>query len=456
MSAPIAAGPSRGCVYGVLDTRDRIADPGAAERCRELTFAWSRWSYAGTIVEHTEPVALLAAAAATGAQHCLVQATGHLLVERLRPKGAPAPELVALLVQTLAEHEGAWVVGRPAGPGVLRESCWLVDLDRWHARGRPALVRAAVDPVLRVEAGGDGLAPFPAAAVELSRELLPELPALAAALCRPPRETDPSSLTPELAAFLASIARTLDRSRRGVFVWNLEGYDDIELVDHEPIDALHAVAAGFKPHAILRACGFHPATRVVLMDYSAEALAFRRMLHEHWDGRDLPGFLWPRLTAGSGRAHYWLRSTVDDGPPAREELERLWASELEDWGGVAAFADCWDRIRRLPHRFVEVDLLRSPEQAIPTPVDGPSVTWWSNAFSSVHAIWHLDHHQRQQAFAAWIAVLAARCPRTWLLGADANNVPVSGVRVVDHAARLAAWTGGMHRPLRSGDHDFRF
>lgn len=42
-------------VYGVLDVRDRLRDATLGERCRELTFAWSRWSYAGSMIEHRDP-----------------------------------------------------------------------------------------------------------------------------------------------------------------------------------------------------------------------------------------------------------------------------------------------------------------------------------------------------------------------------------------------------------------
>lgn len=438
-------------VYGVLDTRDRFDDRALAERCRELTFAWSRWSYAGPVLEDADPDRLLSRAAESGARHCLVQACGHLVVERLRPKGAEAPELVDVLIRALGED--AWLVGRRLAADTVHDSCWLVDLERWQARGRPALSRVADTPQL-MAATDAGIADVPDEALRCSRDLEPHRPSHALALRATPGTVDTTTLARPLGDFVASLARTLDQCQRGVFIWNLETYDDIVVADPEPLASLACVAAGFKPDAILRRHGFTDATELTFFDYSADALDFRRMLVEQWDGRDLPAFLWPRLQPEA--THYWLTSTARGDAPARDELERLWARELDDWGGADAFAAHWRATRGLRHRYVEVDLLRAPERAIGTPPPGPAAVWWSNAFSSVHALWHLRHAEREAAFARWIDAIAQRAPQAWLLGADANNSPVGGIRADDYARRLAEWRGGIHEPLRVGDASIRF
>ncbi|UXI70097.1 hypothetical protein [Tahibacter amnicola] len=438
-------------VYGVLDVRDRLSDTELAERCRELTFAWSRWSYSGPIIEHDDPQTLLRLAAQRNARYCLVQAGGHLVVETLRPKGAEAPELVDLLVRALGSQH--WLVGHSVAPGAIRESCWLVDLDRWQLAGQPTLRRDAGRPWLWCDDLW-GMAPFPMAARALGRELQPERAAHADALRSTPERADRDSLTPELASFVDGLSRTLDRSQRGVFVWNLEGYDDVSLLEPEPLAALYCVAAGFKPNAILRRCGFRPDAQVVFLDYSRDALRFRRQLVEAWNGRDLPAFLWPRLEPSS--THYWLRSTAHDGMPDRAELEQLWQRELDDWGGADTFAAHWQATRRLVHHYVHVDLLRHPERAITMTPQGPSVVWWSNAFSSVHALWHLRYAARADAFTRWIDVLAEACPEAQLLGADADNVPVADTRAAEYAAMRAVWQGGMHEPLRCCTTSLRF
>lgn len=442
-------------VYGVLDTRDRFDDAALAERCRELTFAWSRWSYAGPILEDRDPHRLLALAAERGARHCLVQACGHLVVETLRPKGAEAPELADVLIRALGDE--AWLVGRKLADDVVHDACWLVDLERWQARGRPRLARVGDTPQLMVETAdgaSDGIADAPADALRCSRDLEPHRPSHAQALRATPGTVDTATLERPLGDFVASLARTLDQCQRGVFIWNLESYDDIAVTDRQPLASLACVAAGFKPDAILRRHGFTDTTELTFFDYSADALAFRRMLVEQWDGRDLPGFLWPRLQPGA--THYWLSSTARGDAPAREELDRLWARELDDWGGADAFAAHWRATRGLRHRYVEVDLLRAPERAIGTPPPGPAAVWWSNAFSSVHALWHLRHAEREAAFARWVDAIAQRAPQAWLLGADANNSPVGGIRAGDYARRLADWRGGIHEPLRIGDAAIRF
>lgn len=438
-------------VYAVLDTRDRFDDTALAERCRELTFAWSRWSYAGPILEDRDPDRLLARASERGARYCIVQACGHLIVETLRPKGAAAPELVDVLIRALGEH--AWLVGRRLAADTVHESCWLVDLERWHARGRPRLTRIGGTQQL-MAATDAGIADAPVEALHCSRDLEPHRASHADALRASPGTVDASTLERPLGEFVASLARTLDQCQRGVFIWNLESYDDIVVADPAPLESLACVAAGFKPDAILRRHGFTSTTELTFFDYSADALAFRRMLVEQWDGRDLPGFLWPRLQPED--THYWLKSTARGDAPARDELERLWARELDDWGGVDAFAAHWRATRVLPHRYLEVDLLRAPERAIGTPPPGPAAVWWSNAFSSVHALWHLRHAEREAAFARWIDAIALRAPQAWLLGADANNSPVGGIRAADYAQRLAEWRGGIHEPLRVGDAAIRF
>jgi len=128
-------------------------------------------------------------------------------------------------------------------------------------------------------------------------------------------------------------------------------------------------------------------------------------------------------------------------------LGQWWGAGLQDWGGAEAFAEQWNATRRLRPRFVEVDLLQAPETALGTPSDGPSLVWWSNAFSSVHALWHLRHAERLHAFSRWIEVIAERCPQAWLLGADANNCPVGGIQAAAYANLLSAWQGGLHEPL---------
>lgn len=443
MSAPF--------VYGVLDVRDRVADRDLADRCRELTFAWSRWSYPGAIVEHADPHALVALAAERGARHVFVQASGHLVVETLRPKDAQAPELVQLLIGALGDDD--WLVGRRDGEHAIGDDCWLVDVERWHARGRPRLTRDANAPRIVVDAS-HGVAAFPDAALALGRNLAPERDAHADALRGEPDAVQGDALAPEVAAFVASIARTLDRSQRGVFVWNLEGYDDLDFAEPEPLAALYTVAAGFKPDAILRACGHRDDARIVFMDYSDSALAFRRDLVEHWNGRDLPAFLWPRLAPGD--VHYWLRSTVHGGAPSRDELDTLWARELADWGGADAFAEHWARTRRLDHRYVRVDLMHAPEAAAATMTHEPTAVWWSNAFSSVYALWHWRYAERAQAYARWIEAIARHCPDALLIGADIDNTAVAGNRAGAYAARLAAWRGGMHEPLRASAATLRF
>src|SRR4029079_12982857 len=103
---------------------------------------------------------------------------------------------------------------------------------------------------------------------------------------------DPA-LSPDQREFLDVIARQTGNAQRGVFLWNIEPYADVvsDDADRPRTATLYAVAAGFKPNAILQAHGFDAGTQVVFFDYSERALAIRRHIVEQWNGEDFPGLV---------------------------------------------------------------------------------------------------------------------------------------------------------------------
>jgi len=50
------------------------------------------------------------------------------------------------------------------------------------------------------------------------------------------------------------------------------------------------LASGFKTHRLLESFGFHGGTHIIVYDYSAPAVALRRMMVEEWDGRNFGAF----------------------------------------------------------------------------------------------------------------------------------------------------------------------
>jgi hypothetical protein len=482
----------KGLLLAVLDTSSEVPLAAAAARARDLTISWSRFKYSGPILESPDLDALLRTAAARGAHYCLVQSWGHVLHEVWSPDGRGQFDLLELL--------GGWVegraflaAGRVLGSGEdadwwgLDHACLLVDLDTYRALGCPAAdhlheqvgepprrelprVAARCRPdgsVARLDpAGGtvSGRAPrFGAGLVGASlaaglpvydlgaeleaaaAHLAPELPANAAALAAWQQaglagfdaEAAARTFGPREMRFLSDLHRLTTNLHRGVFVWNIEPYDDVAEPPPglaSPLASLYSVAAGLKPNFLLERLGFDDRTRVVFLDYSAPALEFRRLLLEDWDGSDYPSFLrrlFRRLPPDRAFYLLWRGGTPDE--LAWDEVATRWRDELDRWGGGAVLRKHWARYRRLAHELVQCDLVAAPEPALQAVRDEPAAAiWWSNAFFSVHSNWHHDATRRRELYRRWIGGLAERAPGLWLYGASSDNVSVNGVQAVEY------------------------
>lgn len=408
-----------GLAYGLVDRRAELPQ-ALGTWCHDATLSWTRWSHGGPVWVDPDPNRLLAHGVAQGAGALLLQHTGHVLVEAIRPKGR-ALDLGPHLARQL---QGALAVGHPG--------CVLVDLVRWCALDRPRLTwdqgrfeRGVVRPLDPETARS---------CVDLDPVGAPS--ALQAAIDGAPR-----ALSAPAERFFADTERRVTRCPRGVFVFNIEGYDDVDaLTSDAPLDTLVSVAAGFKPLRILHRLGFSAHTRVVLADYSAPALALHRALVQTWSGRDLPDHL--RALHADGHldgAHLYLRSTDAGGPIDWDELQGHWHRELDEWGGADAFAQAWRAARALPTQWLHADLVNAPAPVLDLlQPHGHHAIWWSNAFFSIVGLWRMSARQRQQVFAAWIDALADRAPELLLLGADHHNQTLSGLRAAHVRARLDA------------------
>lgn len=482
-------------MLGLLDTSREIALAAAGVRARDLTISWSRFKYGGPILEDEDLDALLRRAAAGDARHCLVQSWGHVLHEVWSPDGHGPFDLLDLLAAWV-EGRRFLVAGRLAADGAasgaggqhggrgwrLERDCLLVDLESYRTLGRP-------EATLLEEGGGDaglgggfasGLVRASLAAglpvYDIAGELeagaaylAPEVPARAAALAAWQGEGlagfDPAvaarTFGPREVRFLADLHRLTSNLRRGVFVWNIEPYDDV--VDPPPgftgpLRSLYSVAAGLKPNFLLERFGFDERTRVVFMDYSAVALEFRRLLLSEWDGSDYPSFL-RRLfrVLPPERAFYllWRGAGIDD--LSWDHVGARWREEVERWGGAAPLRAHWARYRRLRHELVHCDLLADPAPALAAVQDQQSsAVWWSNAFFSVHSNWHHDAARRRELYARWIRGLAERAPQLWLYGASSDNASVNGVQAAEYALWHSAHAGDELDPGRLGRVDMRY
>jgi hypothetical protein len=466
--------------FGVVD-----APPGMAlrlaEKLRDLTISWCRYGYRGPILSGATVDAVLGEASERGYRHCFIQFAGHVIRERWAPNG-PAPDLPSLLAR-LAENGDYLVAGYIAGDDAdwygLSSRCLLVDVARHDALGSPSFGRANADqvelPRCIVESASDAgivsLAPAPGVASRraghdgwnlVAASLRAGLPVQSLGRALAARTLDigaersdaAASLAPYLGSgigllqgqghrpqkgptlsgdqreFLDVIARQTANARRGVFLWNIEPYEDVA-PDSPCTGTLYAVAAGFKPNAILHVHGFDASSRVVFFDYSTQALAIRRHLVEEWDGEDFPRFARHLLRAFPSPGTYY-HFPGDRHPDALEWriADEAWERELSWWGGAARFRDHWEAYRRLPHRYVECNLLDDPTAVLREAAADPragDVVWWSNAFFTMYGNWFHTPSERQGMYERWMSGLAAASPQALLYGSDYANASVNGM-----------------------------
>ena len=406
----------------------RATPPSVMGRLRDLTLSWSRFHHAGPMLEDDSLERLLTRAHEHGARRCFVQRWGHVIDEVWRPGVAgPIPALAQL------DGTAGWMLA--CDSEAVDGGCFFVDLDRWVEAGRPDLRSPAVPrgplPEETREASVDLLAAWQEAPARIESWLGEGIATFDA--------HDDSNLDPRVRRYLGSLQRLTGNLRRGVFVWNLEPYDDIENPpsDAGPLTSLFSVAAGLKSNRLLETHGFDPTTRVVFFDYSPPGLEFRRRLLEGWNGRDYPDFLrrlFRELPEECAFYLLWDEATPSD--PDWDRMAERWCHELDAWGGAETLARHWRSYRQLDHSFVYCDLLGSspPEVADLLEPEERVAIWWSNAFSTVLGNWFQDGDTRASRFDRWLDTLAKRTPRAILYGATSDNVSVHGTRAGDYAA----------------------
>jgi hypothetical protein len=480
-------------IVGVLETPGRTGHQHLERKLRDFTLALCRFDYRGPILESSSVDELLAAAARTGARHCLVQACGNAMVRHGDRRRASDTNLLQALGAWLPRRDFL-VAGHLLDGGErwfgLDEICFLVNLDAYRALGRPGFTPAAAGPL-----------PLPAAAwvedtagagvvhrIERRLGTRPATPALpgwgliAASLeaGKPVLGFDETSrhcsldLRPKSAAEIESILRFSgagifdfdgsggDRSlgeswrgflgyvqnqakhaKRGIFLGNFESYEDVERPPAGfagPLSGLYAVAAGFKANRILHTHGFDSRTRMVFFDYSTLALDLRRTLVEEWDGADYPGFI-QRISGRFPDAFYQLWGNLWAPRPGALDpalVGGIWERELAIWGGEAAFREHWSEYRQLRHHYVHCDLFADAAPLLAVLGSGPrEAMWWSNAFHSLNSVWFYAREDRHRIYTRWLDDAAAINPGLLLYGTDADNLGLGGIRLDDHRARGA-------------------
>ncbi len=452
-------------VFGLLDISDRVADRELAERLRGYTISWSRYGYPREILEDRCVNAILDRALQHGKRWCFLQAHGHVLCENWVPRHwnrLPFEAALARWVESTEFLITGWLTGNETTGYGLDDRCLLVDLARYAEFGRPRFDAGAAAPGTRVRPmlvkkampeGPEHRTLLPGLVADAAGPARPGGPFIEASLRHglPVHELDPTlqchtvwfgppfpeaggdpfqPTDPARCHFLEGVDQQVRNCQRGVFLWNLESYDDVRpaSVDFQPpTTALYAVASGFKPNVILDAHGFDERTRVVFFDYSPNALEVRRTLRDEWDGQDYPSFiryLFRKFPAPE--TYYQLWSGATPATLNWEDADRFWQAEMQKWGGERAFVEHWRRYRCLPHEYVRCNILTEPERLFDRMDRGPGgIVWWSNAFFTIAGNWQHTPGDRRRRYETWITGLAARNPDVELYGSDWNNTSVN-------------------------------
>jgi hypothetical protein len=499
-----------GLVFGLLNSAKRIGDGQFREVLRSLTISWSRYSYYGRIIEADNVDQILCEAADEGYRWCFVQASGHMIGENWYPRHWHRISLEAAIQNWLEQHDflvGGTITGDDAGGYGLDDQRLLVDLHRYDALGRPEFGEPGpaktecIRPTLfhGVDDAGRMMrslgpsdqtqlcAPARAGWNVIDASLRNNLPVyeLGEAIQQNFIYIDPAGdeqtsrirpylgsgitafggddaiLAPERQQLLRSVGTQVTNARRGVFLWNLESYEDVANAPKDferPITSLYTVAAGLKPNIILQNLGMNDKTRVVFFDYSDKALQVRRMIDEEWNGEDYPGFIRQVFRKHSHpEAFYQLWADLTPDKIAWEDVERLWQTELRRWGGAAMIRDHWRRYRRIEHEYIPCNLL-ADRQALLDRIrrEHNAVIWWSNAFFTVFSNWLYTIDQRREMYLTWVRELADRNPEVFVYGSDFNNISVNHVRAGAYLRRLESEGYDYLDPLKVNLCEIRF
>ncbi len=442
-------------------------------RLRELTLAWSRYGYHEDIVEAHSVDAALRRVAASDAQYCLLQTAGHVIDEQWYLPHWQREGFYQGMQRLMGIGDflvaGEWLTS-PQGGLSLQTDCLLVDMRRYRVMGQPSF--GAADSQTRELLKGQESDPDQLISASSAHQVITKnsgwqfietsfrhgIPVRrfghAINDCRFNLASDKADstfanligqainkhdfthgLTPDQVTFISRIKTQFEDAQKGVFLFNIEPYDDLKKPSNQPpLDAVFSVAAGFKPYRILQSQGFHAETKVVLFDYSQKALAVRKHIIDHWDGRDFPTFvrhLFKRFPPQEVFYQLWHGVTPDTLDWS--DMETLWQQELNRWGGADAFAQQWQTLRALPHQYLHCDLLRNRQSLLDELANHQhSYLWWSNAFFTIFSHWHYRPAERKAQYFDWVAEVARAAPSCQINGADHNNMAVNGLSALEY------------------------
>jgi hypothetical protein len=499
-----------GLVFGLLSSAKRNGDERLCEHLRSLTISWSRYGYYGRIIESDNLDEILSKSADAGYRWCFVQASGHMIGENWYPRHWNRVPLEVAIKNWIEQRDflvGATIIGDEDQGYGLDDQCLLVDLQRYIALGRPkfgepstAEIECIRPEVFHMAEGSGSMLRYLGPSDHLQRRVPTnrgwklidaslrnglQVHELGEAIEQnlmcldlvsgdqtdcirqyigfgiAAFKGDDAILAPERQRLLRSVDTQVKNARRGVFLWNLESYEDVSVAPRDferPVSSLYTVAAGLKPNMILRNLGMDEKTRVVFFDYSDEALEVRRMIDTEWNGEDYPDFIRQVFRKHPHpETFYQLWAGLTPDKIAWEDVDRLWQTELERWGGAAAIRDHWQRYRRLEHEYIACNLLADRQPLLDRiRREKNAVIWWSNAFFTVFSNWLYTIDQRREIYLGWVREVAGRNPDLFLYGSDFNNISVNHVRAGAYLSRLTSEGYDYLNPLKVNQCEIRF
>ncbi|MDH3379437.1 MAG: hypothetical protein OEQ39_21120 [Gammaproteobacteria bacterium] len=480
-------------ILGLVDNTPAIGCSRLAVKCRDLTITWARYSYHGPIIEDSSVDHILDVATSKGARYCFLLGYGQVLQEQWLP-GADASGSTNLVSDSFQEN-GIFVAGRILTDEVgwygLDRRCVLIDLKLYSELGRPpfegssretlaipnAVPRFKGGKIVELEPGSGSAEADPKLPGWrlISESLRQGIPVISVerAVGTPVLDLAPetiqsarsfsmyldddidqyvlddshSGLTQDQITFLDGISAQARNAKRGVFLFNIEPYTDVDSPPASPwgpVSTVYSVAAGFKANRILQTHGFDEHTRVVFFDYSPNALEIRKTMLAEWDGHDFPRFVKYLFRLFPHPENFY--QLWNDRLPDQvnwSELDGFWQRELQRFGGEETFANHWNACRTLSHDFICCDILGSPETLVARMVPQENaVIWFSNAPFTVYSNWHHTLEQRKQFYDNFINQLATHAPDILLYGADYTNTSVNCISACEYWKRY-----------RSSNHD---
>jgi hypothetical protein len=500
-----------GVVFGLLDTSRSIPGNRLAEKFRNFTISWSRFGYHDVILENDSLDKLLSKALQLGYSHCLVQSYGHVIGETWIPAHWEQVDFQTALSQWINTHDflvTGTVIWDKSGWFGLDDGCLLVDLRHYAALGKPEFGHPLTRPVevikpsvnmepapdngrfhsLEPQQAKESVIPRHAGwsfvnaslhaglnvlnfdkSIDGSRislfdpseqKLLAFSRYLDTELSDFSRTESNTGLSSGQQRFLESIDSQVKESRKGVFLFNLESYQDV-LEQPEgfqpPLSSLYSVTAGFKPNMMLHALGFDETTRMVFFDYSTTALEIRKLINSEWDGDDFPRFVrYLMKKFPPGKVFYQLWAGLSPDEIAWGDLEQLWRNEIEKWGGESVIKEHWTAFRGIRHEYVHCNLLTDRNNLLAAIDDRPNAAiWWSNAFFTIYSNWLYTADERKEIYDIWLTELVVCNPDIFIYGSDYNNINVNHVRAGAYLERYLIDGEDYLKPCRLFKHEIR-